>query len=54
VVFAIVVTERLVGTQLSHTSRNLVGGSLVATGFAFGVIEWLTSAAARGPGADGR
>jgi NADH:ubiquinone oxidoreductase subunit 6 (subunit J) len=43
VVFAIVVTERLVGTQLSHTSRNLAGGALVATMFAFGVIEWLTS-----------
>ncbi len=41
VVFAIVVTERLVGTKLSHTSRNLAGGGLVATMFAFGVIEWL-------------
>jgi NADH:ubiquinone oxidoreductase subunit 6 (subunit J) len=30
VVFAIVVTERLVGERLSHTSRGLVGGAAVA------------------------
>jgi NADH-quinone oxidoreductase subunit J len=30
VVFAIVVTERLVGERLSQTSRNLAGGGLVA------------------------
>jgi NADH:ubiquinone oxidoreductase subunit 6 (subunit J) len=42
VVFAIVVTERLVGTQLSHTSRNLVGGAMVASAFGFAVIQWLT------------
>jgi NADH-quinone oxidoreductase subunit J len=30
VVFAIVVTERLVGERLSHTSRGLVGGATVA------------------------
>jgi NADH-quinone oxidoreductase subunit J len=30
VVFAIVVTERLVGERLSHTSRHLAGGGLVA------------------------
>lgn len=30
VVFAIVVTERLVGETLSHTSRSLVGGAAVA------------------------
>jgi NADH-quinone oxidoreductase subunit J len=30
VVFAIVVTERLVGQTLSHTSRGLVGGAAVA------------------------
>ncbi|MBM3750650.1 MAG: NADH-quinone oxidoreductase subunit J [Acidimicrobiia bacterium] len=30
VVFAIVVTERLVGETLSHTSRGLVGGATVA------------------------
>src|SRR6185369_10518141 len=42
VVFAIVVTERLVGTRLSHTSRNLFGGTVAATAFAFGVITWLS------------
>ena len=30
VVFAIVVTERLVGERLSQTSRHLVGGGIVA------------------------
>jgi NADH-quinone oxidoreductase subunit J len=30
VVFAIVVTERLVGERLSHTSRGLIGGAAVA------------------------
>lgn len=30
VVFAIVVTERLVGERISHTSRSLVGGAAVA------------------------
>ena len=30
VVFAIVVTERLVGEKLSHTSRRLAGGGLAA------------------------
>jgi NADH:ubiquinone oxidoreductase subunit 6 (subunit J) len=30
VVFAIVVTERLVGERLSHTNRNLFGGALAA------------------------
>jgi NADH:ubiquinone oxidoreductase subunit 6 (subunit J) len=30
VVFAIVVTERLVGERISHTSRRLVGGGLAA------------------------
>jgi NADH-quinone oxidoreductase subunit J len=33
VVFAIVVTERLVGERLSHTSRHLAGGGLVAAAF---------------------
>jgi len=42
VVFAIVVTERLVGTKLSHTSRNLFGGALSAAAFAFGVITWIS------------
>lgn len=33
VVFAIVVTERLVGERLSHTSRHLAGGAIVAAAF---------------------
>src|SRR5687767_2237806 len=33
VVFAIVVTERLVGTKLSHTSRGVFRGALVASAF---------------------
>jgi NADH-quinone oxidoreductase subunit J len=33
VVFAIVVTERLVGTRLEHTSRRVVTGGVIAAGF---------------------
>jgi NADH-quinone oxidoreductase subunit J len=36
VVFAIVVTERLVGERIAHTSRSLVGGAAVA-----GLVLWL-------------
>ena len=36
VVFAIVVTERLVGERLSQTSRHLAGGGIVA-----GALLWL-------------
>jgi NADH-quinone oxidoreductase subunit J len=32
VVFAIVVTEKLVGEKISHTSKRLVGGAIVAAG----------------------
>ena len=32
VVFAIVVTEKLVGEKLSHTSKRLAGGAIVAAG----------------------
>lgn len=41
VVFAIVVTERLVGTRLSHTSRHLVRGAVIAGGFMALLITWL-------------
>lgn len=41
VVFAIVVTERLVGTQLSHTSRNVVRGGLAAVAFLAFMLRWL-------------
>jgi NADH-quinone oxidoreductase subunit J len=33
VVFAIVVTERLVGTRLAHTSRRVVTGGVIGAGF---------------------
>jgi NADH:ubiquinone oxidoreductase subunit 6 (subunit J) len=42
VVFAIVVTERLVGETISHTSKRLTGGAIVAAGIfamAVGVIQ---------------
>ncbi len=32
VVFAIVVTEKLVGERISHTSKRLAGGTIVAAG----------------------
>lgn len=41
VVFAIVVTERLVGTKLSHTSRHVVRGGVVAGGFLALMVSWL-------------
>lgn len=41
VVFAIVVTERLVGTQLSHTSRSVVRGVFAASTFLFIMVEWI-------------
>ena len=42
VVFAIVVTERLVGTKLSHTNRNVFRGALVATAFFMLLFRWIT------------
>jgi NADH-quinone oxidoreductase subunit J len=41
VVFAIVVTERLVGTKLSHTSRGVVKGALAAAAFLLFIVQWL-------------
>jgi NADH-quinone oxidoreductase subunit J len=46
VVFAIVVTERLVGTQLSHTSRNLVWGGADAAALLALLAAWITRAPA--------
>lgn len=40
VVFAIVVTEKLVGEKISHTSKRLAGGAVVAAGI-FGMIASL-------------
>jgi len=37
VVFAIVVTEKLVGEKISHTSKRLAGGTIVAAGI-FGMV----------------
>ncbi len=37
VVFAIVVTEKLVGEKISHTSKRLAGGAIVAAGI-FGMV----------------
>ncbi len=45
VVFAIVVTERLVGTTLAHTSRRVWTGGLVAAGF----LALMLDALARSP-----
>lgn len=41
VVFAIVVTERLVGTQLSHTSRNVIRGAAAAGAFLLFILRWI-------------
>ena len=43
VVFAIVVTEKLVGEKISHTSKRLAGGALVAAG----ILGMLLSAIGR-------
>jgi NADH-quinone oxidoreductase subunit J len=42
VVFAIVVTEKLVGERLSHTSRHLAGGGLAAAAFVALVASAIT------------
>jgi NADH:ubiquinone oxidoreductase subunit 6 (subunit J) len=39
VVFAIVVTQRLVGERLSHTNRNLAGGAIVGAVFVALVVD---------------
>lgn len=39
VVFAIVVTERLVGTTLSQTNRSVVGGAAVAAGLLVVLVQ---------------
>ena len=52
VVFAIVVTERLVGERISHTSRHIGGGAvlvLVFVGILVNVIRHSTVAAERLP-----
>jgi NADH-quinone oxidoreductase subunit J len=51
VVFAIMLTERLVGQSIRQTSRYLVNGALVSAALFVGVIGFLvqTSAAASWP-----
>jgi NADH-quinone oxidoreductase subunit J len=44
VVFAIVVTERLVGTRLSQTNRHVVRGAVVAAVVLTLVIRWIRRA----------
>jgi len=44
VVFAIVVTERLVGTRLAHTSRRLLAGGAVAAVFLGVMLDILARA----------
>ena len=44
VVFAIVVTERLVGDRITQTSRHIVTGLMVAGGLLFGVLRFLQGA----------
>jgi NADH:ubiquinone oxidoreductase subunit 6 (subunit J) len=41
VVFAIVVTERLIGTHLSQTSRSVVRGLFVSSTFLVLMLDWL-------------
>jgi NADH-quinone oxidoreductase subunit J len=47
VVFAIVVTEKLVGERLSHVSRRLLAGAVVSIGVAASVINILRRADVR-------
>ena len=42
--FAIVVTERLVGTKLSHTSRRIASGGVIAAVFLGLILEALSKA----------
>jgi NADH-quinone oxidoreductase subunit J len=43
VVFAIMLTERLVGQSIRQTSRHLVNGAVVAAGVLVGVLGFLTT-----------
>ena len=44
VVFAIVVTERLVGDRITQTSRHIVAGLVLAGALLFGVLRFLRGA----------
>jgi len=45
VVFAIVTTERLIGTRMSQVSRHLVTGAVLAGALLFAVLRFLRGAA---------
>ena len=49
VVFAIVVTERLVGERLSHVSRRLAAGFVVSAGVMAQIISVISRAGAEAP-----
>jgi NADH-quinone oxidoreductase subunit J len=49
VVFAIMLTERLVGTRITQTSRHLVNGAIVAAAVFVGIIGFLIQAPAVSP-----
>ncbi|HUF49073.1 MAG TPA: NADH-quinone oxidoreductase subunit J [Vicinamibacterales bacterium] len=49
VVFAIVVTERLVGERLSHTSRSVPLGAITAFGLLAGLVVSIAGAPLAGP-----
>ena len=49
VVFAIMLTERLVGQSIRQTSRYLINGALVSAALFVGVVGFLVQMPARGP-----
>lgn len=49
VVFAIMLTERLVGASIRHASRYLVNGALVSAAVFVGVVAFLVQMPAAGP-----
>ena len=49
VVFAIMLTERLVGTSIRQTSRYLINGALVSTAVFVGVVGFLVQMPPAGP-----
>jgi NADH-quinone oxidoreductase subunit J len=53
VVFAIMLTERLVGQSIHQTSRHLVNGAVVAVGVLVGVLGFLTTPDAPRPPVEG-
>ncbi len=50
-VFAIMLTERLVGERLRQTSRHLVNGAIVSAAIFVGIVGFLGGRSAQGPAA---